>query len=167
MERWIHEVTPDPTGDDVFTPDHPRCQELPGRCLLEAWWRDVVDEAGIERGGGDHDLGFVLTDSVRAAGQRHLMLALFPAGMDLQGSTELTMESTRQVGESTIEAGHWGDGADGRRLTCGGFIVQSSSTALGAGEIDHVIDLLASALQDCPADVDALAARYPDYPPVD
>lgn len=166
VDQWTPEATPDPGAEDVFAPDHPRCQELPGRCLLEAWWRDVVAEAGIERGGGDHDLGLVLTDSVRMAGQRYLMLTLFPAGLDLHGSPVLTVESTRQVGESTIEAGRWGDGADGRRLTCGSFILQTSSTDLSPDEIDHVANLLADALQDCPADVDALAARYPDYPPL-
>lgn len=161
------EVEPgDPPVEDVYSPDHPRCQEQPARCLLEAWWRDVVAQAGVERAGGDHDIGPVLTDSVRMAGQRYLMLTLFPAAAAPEGTAGLTVESTTRLGDATIEAGRWDDGADGRRVTCGGFVLHARSTELVAGEIDHVIGQLARAMSDCPADLDALAARYPEIPAV-
>lgn len=153
-------------GEDVYAPDHPLCAEQAGRCLLEAWWRDVVAVAGIERGGGDHDFGLLLTDSVRTADERTLMLTLFPAEAAPESTTRLTVETTTQVGDAEVEAGRWDDGADGRRLTCGGFVVQTWSTDLAADEIDQVVGALAEAMADCPADVAGLAARYPEYPPV-
>ena len=153
-------------GEDVYAPDHPLCAEQAGRCLLEAWWRDVVAAAGIERGGGDHDFGLLLTDSVRMADQRTLMLTLFPAEAAPESATALTVETTTQVGDAEVEAGRWDDGADGRRLSCGGFVLQTWSTDLAADEIDHVVGLLADAMADCPADVAGLAARYPEYPAV-
>jgi hypothetical protein len=153
-------------GEDVYAPDHPLCAEQAGRCLLEAWWRDVVAAAGIERGGGDHDFGLLLTDSVRVADQRTLMLTLFPAEAAPESTTGLTVETTTQVGDAEVEAGRWDDGTDGRRLTCGGFVLQTWSTDLAADEIDHVVGALADAMADCPADVAGLAARYPEYPAV-
>lgn len=153
-------------GEDVYAPDHPLCAEQAGRCLLEAWWRDVVAVAGIERGGGDHDFGLLLTDSVRMPDERTLMLTLFPAEAAPESATALTVETTTQVGDAEVEAGRWDDGADGRRLTCGGFVLQTWSTDLAADEIDQVVGALAEAMADCPADVAGLAARYPEHPPV-
>lgn len=153
-------------GEDVYAPDHPLCQEQAGRCLLEAWWRDVVAAAGVERGGGDHDFGLLLTDSVRMAGQRTLMVTLFPAEAAPESTSQLTVETTTAVGDAEIEAGRWDDGAAARRLRCGGFVLQTWSTDLVADEIDQVVGVLAEAMADCPADVAGLAARYPEYPPV-
>lgn len=152
--------------EDAFAPDSPLCADQAGRCLLEAWWRNVVAEAGIARGGGDHDVGLLLSDSVPFDGERFLFLTLFPAAAAPESTTVLTVETTTQVGDARIEAGQWDDGTDGRRVTCGGFVVQTWSTDLERREIDPIVESVAGAMADCPADVAALAARYPEYPPV-
>ena len=99
-------------------------------------------------------------------GERFLFLSLFPAEAAPQSATVLTVEGTTQIGEAQVEAGRWDDGADGRRLTCGGFILQTWSTDLEPSEIDQIVGSLARALVECPANVAALAARYPEYPPL-
>jgi hypothetical protein len=160
------DAEPDLDIEDVYAPDHPYCGEQPGQCLLEAWWRDVVAEAGIERGGGDHSVGILLTDSVRVDDRRSLMLTLFPTEAAPQNTTLLTVESTAYVGDVEVAGGRWDDGAYGRRLTCGGFVLQTWSTRVEPGEIDHIVGRLADSLTDCPTDLAALAARYPEFPPV-
>lgn len=156
-----------PPVEDVYAPDHPLCADQAGRCLLEAWWRDVVAEAGIERGGGDHDYGLLLSDSVRTAdGASSLLLTLFPAEAAPPSTARLAVDATTQVAGSQVESGRWDDGADGRRVTCGGFVLQTWSTDVGADEIDDAVARITGALSPCPADVAALAARYPELPPV-
>lgn len=168
----VFTVTPDapalaqPEPDDVAPPAHDPCALDPGRCLLGAWWADVTAAAGVETGGGDHDIGLHLTDTVIASGGGTLWVVLVPAQAQVDGTRQLTVEATSERGESTLESGHWDDGADGRRLTCGGFMLETSSTDVEPSEVDHLVGLLADALRDCPADVAALAARYPDVPPL-
>lgn len=166
------DAEPGTTPSDAFAPDSPACVENAGRCLLGAWWRDVVAEAGAATGGGDHDYGVLLTDSVWVDDQRSLWLALFPAEAAPESTAELVVETTTQVGDVQVEAGRWAapgqwdDGAEGRRLTCGGFVLTMSSTDLRPEEIDPLVESIATAMAGCPADLADLASRYPDYPPV-
>ncbi|MDT0164877.1 hypothetical protein Q9R32_04845 [Actinotalea sp. AC32] len=158
----------DVVGEDVFAPDHPMCAEQAGRCLLEAWWRDVTATVDVERGGGDHDFGILLTDSVRV-GDGSVWLTLFPAEAPPAVVPQPAVVGSSRVGDATVEVGRWPDdvgGGDARRVTCGGFVLHTSSTDVPVDEVDQVVTALAAAMQPCPADVAALAARYPAHPPV-
>ena len=159
-------VVEDVLGEDAWAPDHEQCQNQPGRCLLEAWWRDVVAEAGIERGGGDHDIGLVLTDSVRVPGPGFLSLSVVPREDAPVSDGYVTVTSTTQVGDVTVEAGSGSGVPDLRRLTCGGLVMHTSAVDVDPADVDAVVTAIATAMQSCPADLGELAERYPEIPPV-
>ncbi|NCT90410.1 hypothetical protein GXB85_05520 [Cellulomonas sp. APG4] len=165
LEEPDAEGEPGPGSEADGATSGPACDLNPGRCLLAAWWTDLTTGAGLTSGGGDHDVGTLLSDSVDLGDDTYLWTSLFPVTEAPDGDASLTVTSTTQVGEATVEAGQWDHGAAGRRLTCGGLVLQAGWTDLEDDRADEAIGRLARAMTDCPADLDELAARYPEVPP--